>query len=183
MKFEIIFRLGESDQTWIPIICLLLYVCTSMIGLLTIPWTMTAELFPNEIRGIAHSISYSMANLLMFFAVQSYRWRLLSENHSDEKWIEQENLNFRGLTDILGGPHAIQYFFAGVSIIGFFFGLVFLPETFGKKLSDIEKHFSSKKPTKPKRTKQTNGVNNRKPKPTLETVKEAEKMIKEPETV
>lgn len=48
-----------------------------MIGLLTIPWTMTAELFPNEIRGVAHSISYSMANILMFFAIQVYRY----ENH------------------------------------------------------------------------------------------------------
>lgn len=43
-----------------------------MIGMLTIPWTMTAELFPTEIRHIAHSISYSMANMLMFGAVQSY---------------------------------------------------------------------------------------------------------------
>lgn len=34
---------------------------------------MTAELFPTEIRGIAHSISYSIANLLMFAALQSYR--------------------------------------------------------------------------------------------------------------
>lgn len=44
-----------------------------MIGMLTIPWTMTAELFPTEIRGIAHSISYSLANVLMFVAIQSYR--------------------------------------------------------------------------------------------------------------
>lgn len=72
-NFRFIF-VGESDQTWVPIVCLLMYVCTSMIGLLTIPWTMTAELFPNEIRGIAHSISYSMANLLMFLAVQVYRF-------------------------------------------------------------------------------------------------------------
>lgn len=57
----------------VPVLCLLLYVCTSMVGMLTIPWTMTAELFPTEIRGIAHSISYSMANLLMFAALQSYR--------------------------------------------------------------------------------------------------------------
>lgn len=34
---------------------------------------MTAELFPTDIRGIAHSISYSIANLLMFAALQSYR--------------------------------------------------------------------------------------------------------------
>lgn len=64
---------GSTDQSWVPVVCLLLYVCSSMIGLLTIPWTMTAELFPTEIRGIAHSISYSMANLLMFAAIQSYR--------------------------------------------------------------------------------------------------------------
>lgn len=44
-----------------------------MVGMLTIPWTMTAELFPTEIRGIAHSISYSIANMLMFAALQSYR--------------------------------------------------------------------------------------------------------------
>ncbi|KAL0101856.1 hypothetical protein PUN28_018418 [Cardiocondyla obscurior] len=58
---------------FVPVACLLLYVCTSMIGMLTIPWTMTAELFPTEIRGIAHSISFFMANLLMFAALQSYR--------------------------------------------------------------------------------------------------------------
>lgn len=66
-------RTGGSQQDWVPVVCLLLYVCFSMIGLLTIPWTMTAELFPNEIRGVAHSISYSMANILMFFAIQVYR--------------------------------------------------------------------------------------------------------------
>lgn len=37
---------GTSDQDWVPVMCLLLYVCFSMIGLLTIPWTMTGELFP-----------------------------------------------------------------------------------------------------------------------------------------
>lgn len=42
---------------------------------------MTAELFPTEIRGAANSISYSIANFLMFIAVQSYR----------------------GLSDVLGG--------------------------------------------------------------------------------
>lgn len=65
---------GNKDLSWIPVMCLLLYVCCSMLGLLTIPWTMTAELFPADIRGIAHSLSYSMANLLMFFAIKSYQY-------------------------------------------------------------------------------------------------------------
>lgn len=64
---------GAFRCSQVPVVCLLFYVCTSMVGMLTIPWTMTAELFPTEIRGIAHSISYSMANVLMFAALQSYR--------------------------------------------------------------------------------------------------------------
>lgn len=66
-------KTGMDLPTVIPVIFLLLYVCMSMIGLLTIPWTMTAELFPDDIRELAHSVSYSLANILMFVAVQVYR--------------------------------------------------------------------------------------------------------------
>lgn len=100
-------------------VSLLLYVVTSMIGLLPIPWTMTAELFPIEIRGIAHSIAYSMANLLMFASVQSYR----------------------SLTRIFNGAHGLQWFFAVVALAGLVYATVFLPETHGKKLKDIENYF------------------------------------------
>ncbi|XP_044741056.1 facilitated trehalose transporter Tret1-2 homolog isoform X2 [Chrysoperla carnea] len=110
---------GDTGYSWMPVICLLLYVCSSMIGFLTIPWTMTAELFPTEIRGLAHSVSYSMANLLMFAAVQSYR----------------------DLNTILGGSHGVQWFFAVISILGAIYAFIFLPETQGKKLSDIQKYF------------------------------------------
>jgi facilitated trehalose transporter len=115
---------GAKSLNWVPIFCLLMFVCSSMIGLLTIPWTMTAELFPTEIRGLGHSLSFSTANIIMFVAVLSYRT----------------------LLDILGGPHAVQWFFSFVSIIGFFFGLCFLPETHGKKLSEIQASFENKKP-------------------------------------
>lgn len=110
---------GDRSGYWVPILCLLLYVCTSMVGMLTIPWTMTAELFPTEIRGIAHSISYSMANLLMFSALQSYRF----------------------LQDFLGGSYAGQWFFAVVSLMATVFVWLLLPETHGKKLSEIEEYF------------------------------------------
>lgn len=115
---------GAEQLKWVPVLCLLLFVCSSMVGLLMIPWTMTAELFPTEIRGLGHSIAFSIANIIMFFAVQSYRT----------------------LLDVLGGAHAVQWFFAFVSIIGFFFGLCFLPETHGKKLSEIEAYFEKKTP-------------------------------------
>lgn len=43
------------------------------LGILTIPWTMTAELYPDNIRGLGHSISFAVGTALMFVAVQSYR--------------------------------------------------------------------------------------------------------------
>ena len=93
---------------------------------------MTAELFPNDIRGMAHSISFSMANVLMFLAVQSYRT----------------------LLDVLGGSHAVQWFFAVMALCGFVFALFFLPETHGKKLSEIEAYFERKGSSKTKKNAQ-----------------------------
>lgn len=121
--FTLWIKEGTTQHTWVPVACLLLFVAFSMFGLLTIPWTMTAELFPTAIRGIAHSISYSTANVLMFFAIQSYRPMLA----------------------LLGGAHAVQWLFASVSLSGLVFAVFFLPETHGKKLKEIEDHFMGKK--------------------------------------
>ena len=104
---------------WLPVVCVLLYVCSSMIGLLSIPWTMTAELFPTEIRGLAHGITISIAHILMFLSIQLYR----------------------DLKDILGGAHAIQWFFAAMALGGVAFVYIFLPETHGRKLIEIEQYF------------------------------------------
>lgn len=117
---------GAKELKIVPVICLLGFVCSSMIGLLSIPWTLTAEMFPASIRSIGHSITFSIANILMFVAVQCYR----------------------PLLDILGGSYAVQWFFALFSIIGFFYGLCVLPETHGKKLSEIEAYFEGKSPAK-----------------------------------
>lgn len=120
-------KTGMSLPSWVPVVFLLLYVCMSMIGLLTIPWTMTAELFNSEIREIAHSISYSLANILMFVAVQVYR----------------------PLQRLLGSSYALQWFFCVICLVGFFYGLFILPETHGKKLSEIEDGFKSKSASRP----------------------------------
>lgn len=121
--FTLWIKEGTTKHNWVPVACLLVFVAFSMFGLLTIPWTMTAELFPTAIRGLAHSISYSTANVLMFVAILSYRPMLY----------------------VLGGAHAVQWLFAGVSLSGLLFALFFLPETHGKKLKDIEDHFMGKK--------------------------------------
>ncbi|XP_071454724.1 facilitated trehalose transporter Tret1-like [Hetaerina americana] len=103
----------------IPTVCMLLYVCVSMVGFLAIPWTITAELFPTEIRSLANSIVLSLANILLFSALQAYPHML----------------------DTLG-PHGVLWMFAAVSAIGGIFFYFFLPETHGRNLAEIEKYFA-----------------------------------------
>ncbi|GFG29234.1 hypothetical protein Cfor_01029 [Coptotermes formosanus] len=110
---------GSEGITWLPVVCMLLYVCSSMIGLLSIPWTMTAELFPTEIRGLAHGVTISFAHIMMFVSIQCYR----------------------DVRDLLGGAHAVQWFFAVMALGGAVFVYIFLPETHGRKLADIEDYF------------------------------------------
>nr|XP_022901994.1 facilitated trehalose transporter Tret1-2 homolog [Onthophagus taurus]XP_022901995.1 facilitated trehalose transporter Tret1-2 homolog [Onthophagus taurus] len=116
---------GKNDGTnsflkWVPVILLVIYVITSMIGLLPIPWTMSAELFPLEIRGVAQSLSYSIANTLMFAAIQSYY----------------------PLERLFGGAAGVQFFFGVMALAGLVYSFVFQPETHGKKLTDIVEYFN-----------------------------------------
>lgn len=117
-----------------------------MVGMLTIPWTMTAELFPTEIRGIAHSISYSIANLLMFSALQSYRsLQDFLGGMCIQYFIEWISFIFLYIFIyfFITGSHAVQWFFAGVSLAAVVFVWLLLPETHGKKLSEIEEYFQN----------------------------------------
>lgn len=106
-------------MNWIPVVAILLYVVTSMMSLLSIPWTMTAELFPIEIRGLAHSIVYSSAYFIMFVSIQSYNT----------------------LMDIFNGVAGLQWFFAVTSLAGLAYAYILLPETHGVKLRDIQEYF------------------------------------------
>ncbi|KAB0791101.1 hypothetical protein PPYR_02901 [Photinus pyralis] len=149
-----------TTHTWVPVLMLLLYVVASMLGLLSIPWTMTAELFPLEIRGVAHSISYSLAQLLMFASIQCYY----------------------DLTNLVGGSSGLQYFFAAVSLGALLYSFIFLPETHRKKLKDIEAYFVDNTAyysltcCKPK----SNAADNRQRKPIVRNPRVASKHAKMP---
>ncbi|XP_056639919.1 facilitated trehalose transporter Tret1-2 homolog isoform X2 [Diorhabda sublineata] len=111
-------KTGTSNQTFLPVVFMLLYIFTS-IGMLCIPWTMMCELFPLEIRGVANSLAYSIGNLIIFASVQS----------------------FYGLLSIFQGYAGIQWFFAVISILGSIYAYIFLPETHNKKLTEISAYF------------------------------------------
>ncbi|XP_072383261.1 facilitated trehalose transporter Tret1-like [Diabrotica undecimpunctata] len=119
--FTYLIKEGSLHATWLPIASLLLFVVASMIGFLPIPWTMMAELFPLEIRGVANSIAYSIGNLLMFAAIQSF-------------W---------GLVDVFHGFAGVQWFFAVVALFASVYTYIFVPETHRKKLSEITSYFQT----------------------------------------
>lgn len=106
---------------WIVVTCLLSYMAVSCTGLLPIPWTMTAELFPLEIRGIAQGFTVGIAHFVMFAVTSVYPL----------------------LSSILGGPHGVQFLFAGASFSAAIFVYIFLPETHGKTLKEIEDYFQN----------------------------------------
>lgn len=117
--FTYLIKQGSLTMTWLPVAALLLFVVASMIGFLPIPWTMMAELFPLEIRGVANSIAYSIGNLLMFASIQSF-------------W---------GLVSVFQGFAGVQWFFAVISLLASLYTYIFVPETHRKKLNEITEYF------------------------------------------
>uniref|UniRef100_A0A1B6GLM4 Major facilitator superfamily (MFS) profile domain-containing protein n=1 Tax=Cuerna arida TaxID=1464854 RepID=A0A1B6GLM4_9HEMI len=100
-------------------VAMLTYMTLGVIGLITIPWTMTAELFSLDIRGMAQGLCISMANILMFSALKIYPF----------------------LTEALGGMYAVHWFFAVTSFVTVVFVFLFLPETHKKTLPQIQEYF------------------------------------------
>ncbi|KAL0277104.1 UNVERIFIED_CONTAM: hypothetical protein PYX00_004502 [Menopon gallinae] len=110
---------GETSM--IPVYSILLYVCFCMIGLLSLPWTMAAEVFPTEIRGLAHGLVIASAHLIMFLALKSY--------YQMEKFF--------------GGHDYLQWFFSAMAILALVFVYLFLPETHKLTLFQIEDYFQN----------------------------------------
>ncbi|KAK3912524.1 Facilitated trehalose transporter Tret1-2-like protein [Frankliniella fusca] len=106
---------------WVPVIAILVYVYGGMLGLLTIPWTMTAELFAPRVRSLGQGVSVALANIFMFAAVQSYK----------------------DLATLLGGEWAVHWFYASVSLSGVVFTYLFVPETHRRTLAEIEEYFDT----------------------------------------
>lgn len=110
---------GTSTATWVPIACILGYMFTSTLGLFSVPWLMTAEIFPLRFRGILQGTAISWAYIALFFAVRSYRPLLL----------------------LLGGVYGVQWLFSLSCLLSIFFVFFFLPETHNQNLDQIEEYF------------------------------------------
>ncbi|GAB1859081.1 Solute carrier family 2, facilitated glucose transporter member 8 [Camponotus japonicus] len=111
-----------SDNGIIPVACMMLYVFTSTLGYLVIPFVMVSEIYPSKVKDVLSGLSVAIGYIFSAITIKTYpdMLRLMS-------------------------MQGLFLFFAIVSLIGVIFIFLFLPETKGKTLREIEDMFSKKK--------------------------------------
>ncbi|CAH2979458.1 unnamed protein product [Chilo suppressalis] len=106
----------------VKLACVLLHVSFSMVGFLQLPWIMSGELYPQDIRGVMSGATSCCAYVLIFFNIKTYP--------------QLENL----LTS-----NGTLYLFGGCALLGAAYCYFFLPETKGKTLTEIMRQFDEEK--------------------------------------
>ena len=107
----------------LAIVSMVVYITAFSIGWGAIPWLLSSEMFPLIVKGkcmgIATFLNWSLAAVISF----GYQWYA---------------------SDSVVHPYGAFWTFAGICILAFIFVLIFLPETRGKTLEEIEAHFAGK---------------------------------------
>ncbi|KAF7995623.1 hypothetical protein HCN44_006730 [Aphidius gifuensis] len=111
-----------NDQGVIPAICIMSYIFMSTIGFLCLPFAMVGEIYPAKVKDVLSGLTTCIAYIFSFISVKTYP----------------------GMINIMG-KHGVFCFYALMSLLGTIFVILFLPETKGKTLNDIDQLFSIKK--------------------------------------
>jgi facilitated trehalose transporter len=107
--------------SWLPLICVTVYMLADPIGLGSVPFLYVAEFFPSEMRSLLSGITIGLANLELFIVVKTF-----------------PNLN------AVMGSSGTFWLYAGCCFATIVFTLLTIPETKGRTLEDIEEYFSHK---------------------------------------
>ncbi|XP_055916139.1 facilitated trehalose transporter Tret1-like [Eupeodes corollae] len=102
----------------LSLICICMYIFTSTIGLLTLPFSMIGEVFPQRMRGTAAGITISCNYVLSFLCVKLF----------------PDMVNLMGVGNLFA-------FYGTAAFLAIVYIYVFLPETKGKTLFEISEEF------------------------------------------
>ncbi|KAF4672639.1 hypothetical protein FOL47_000269 [Perkinsus chesapeaki] len=110
-----------TNISWLPILACYIVQIALATGVGPIRWMLSAELFPDEVRGLASSLATTVNWLSAFILIEL-------------------------LTPAVNGTslQAVFWFFACVGVALALFVWFFIPETKGKSLEDIQKLFASR---------------------------------------
>nr|XP_018910980.1 PREDICTED: facilitated trehalose transporter Tret1-like isoform X1 [Bemisia tabaci] len=109
----------SPQLSWIPVALFFFLNFINGVGVRLLPWQLLSEVFPPMGRGFASAISVAFAKLILFTLIKTF---LMTED-----WLH------------LSG---VMYLYAGVSFFGLCYYYLYLPETEGKTLEQIESYFT-----------------------------------------
>ncbi|KAI4470903.1 facilitated trehalose transporter tret1-1-like protein [Holotrichia oblita] len=107
---------------FLPVLALCIFIITFSLGVGPIPWLISSELFPIEIKAVASSAAATFNWLLAFLVTKFYL----------------------DLKERIGGD-VIFYIFSCISILGTMFVLIIVPETKGKSMEEIQRILNNRK--------------------------------------
>ncbi|KAH8316354.1 hypothetical protein KR067_005671 [Drosophila pandora] len=105
-----------SHLGWLPLSCFVIYILGFSLGFGPIPWLMMGEILPAKIRGSAASVATAFNWTCTFVVTKT----------------------FQDMIDVMGA-HGAFWLFGAICFIGLFFVILYVPETQGKTLEDIER--------------------------------------------
>ncbi|KAG5672088.1 hypothetical protein PVAND_002243 [Polypedilum vanderplanki] len=113
--------LKESSIYWLPTAFLFLFIFCGTFGVLTLPFAMLGEMYPQNSKGLAIGLTIFYAYTMSFINVKTF-------------------------TSVFAafGSIGMFSFYAFVALIGVSFAFFILPETKGKSLQEIENYFRNK---------------------------------------
>lgn len=106
--------------SWLPLASLVLYITTYSLGSGPLPWTVIGEIFPLEVKNIATSVCIVFLNALAFIFL----------------------FGFNAVTTQIG-MGGIFSIFSGLNVLCTIFIYIFVVETKGKSLLEIQKDLNS----------------------------------------
>ncbi|XP_044257324.1 facilitated trehalose transporter Tret1-2 homolog [Tribolium madens] len=109
-------KIDLSSYSWIPLANFIVYVLGFSFGFGPVPWLMMGEILPAKVRGPAASLATGF-NWTCTFVVTT---------------------TFPLFKDVIG-EHGAFWLFCAVCVLGLIFTILFVPETRGHSLEDIER--------------------------------------------
>ncbi|KAG5880299.1 hypothetical protein JTB14_020045 [Gonioctena quinquepunctata] len=126
--------IDSNTMKWIPIFSLILYITSFNMGVSSIPWTLTSELFPNNVKETVASVVSSFSWIISFITTKVFN-----------------DMNYAM------GQSGTFWFFAGACLLSSIFSIIFVPETKGRSFTEIQ--HSLRSGNKNKNNERVNGSN------------------------
>ncbi|PSN30503.1 hypothetical protein C0J52_23355 [Blattella germanica] len=112
------YSVSPTVNMWITATLILIFIAANTCSFLPLPPTIMSEILPIKIRGAASGYIFAVNDITQFLISKSYPWL-------------KDNL----------GAHGIFIVFGINSLLFLIFCFLFMPETQGKSLSQIEEYF------------------------------------------